>query len=194
VWTPQTYSPAIGCAPRGLSSQHALSWGRTHAIRAGHPGPGSGGRPFIWLPPLCHPEPTRAALAYIDVFVDDFLALRQGTPQDLCQSRRHIFHMLDLLFHRNGASNRHRKTPSPVKKLRFGDANWTARKKLLGWVAVLSPSRQSATKKSATCSLTFHARPIDVPSSPGRSSAVTSAASPPCSPEAWAFSPASMPL
>ena len=88
-----------------------------------------------------HPTPhrptdgaTRAALAYIDVFVDDFLALRQGTPAQLRQARRHVFHSLDLLFRPNDAHDRHRKTPNSIKKLRLGDADWTTQKKLLGWV------------------------------------------------------------
>jgi hypothetical protein len=74
----------------------------------------------------------RAALAYIDVFVDDFLALQQGTPAQLRQARGHIFHSLDLLFPPNNHEDRHRKTPNSIKKLKLGDANWTTRKKLLG--------------------------------------------------------------
>jgi hypothetical protein len=43
-------------------------------------------------------EPTSGTLAYIDVFVDDFFALLQGTPAQLYQAHWHIFHTLDLLF------------------------------------------------------------------------------------------------
>jgi hypothetical protein len=80
------------------------------------------------LAPACPPLPeasTREALAYIDVFVGDFLALRQGFP-------RHIFHSLDLLFRPNDARDRHRKTSNSIKKLKLGDADWTTHKKLLG--------------------------------------------------------------
>jgi hypothetical protein len=77
---------------------------------------------------------TRDALAYIDVFIHDFLALRQGTPRDLTQACRHIFHTLDLLFRPNDPSDQHRKTPNSIKKLKSGDANWATNKKLLGWI------------------------------------------------------------
>jgi hypothetical protein len=49
-------------------------------------------------PPLiATPEPTRAALAYIN----DFLALCQGPPDTLQQAQYHIFHTIDLLFRPN---------------------------------------------------------------------------------------------
>ncbi len=90
--------------------------------------------PVPLRPPPRTPVPTRDALAYIDVFVDDFLALRQGTPDQLRQARRHIFHTIDLLFRPNDEHDRHRKTPNSIKKLRLGDANWATRKQLLGWI------------------------------------------------------------
>jgi hypothetical protein len=80
------------------------------------------------------PTPTRDALAYIDVFVDDFLALRQGNSAQLCQARRYVFHTLDLLFRPNDSEDRHRKTPNLIKKLKLGDADWTTQKKLLSWI------------------------------------------------------------
>jgi hypothetical protein len=80
------------------------------------------------------PVPARDALAYIDVFVDDFLALWQGIPAQLCQARRHVFHTLDLLFRPNDSEDCHRKTPNSIKKLKLGNADWTTRKKLLGWM------------------------------------------------------------
>jgi hypothetical protein len=75
----------------------------------------------LYSPPKA--TPLRDTLAYIDVFVDNFLALRQGTPAQLCQARRHIFHCLDLLFRPNNARDHHRKTPNSIKKLKLGDAN-----------------------------------------------------------------------
>jgi hypothetical protein len=88
-----------------------------------------------------HPAPhrptagaTRVALAYIDVFADDFLALQQGTPAQFRQARRHMFHSLDLLFCPNDAHDYHWKTPNSIKKLRLGDAGWMTKKRLLGWV------------------------------------------------------------
>jgi hypothetical protein len=84
--------------------------------------------------PAPRPAPSRNALAYIDVFVDDFLALRQGSPADLLAARRHVFHTLDLLFRPNDPADRHRKTPNSIKKLLLWDANWATKKKLLGWI------------------------------------------------------------
>jgi hypothetical protein len=81
--------------------------------------------------PTLLPTPTRDPLAYIDVFVNDFLALRQGTLGQLPQARGHIFYSIDLLFRPNDAQHRHRKTPNSIKKLQLGDANWTTYKKLL---------------------------------------------------------------
>jgi hypothetical protein len=85
------------------------------------------------LQPLLLPAPTRNPLAYIDVFVDGFLALCKGTSAQLRQVCRHIFHTIDLRFRLNDTNDRHWETPNSIKKLKLGDADWTTRKKLLGW-------------------------------------------------------------
>jgi hypothetical protein len=74
-------------------------------------------------------------LAAIDVFVDDFIGLCQGTNPTRHSVRRVLMHSLDEIFRPlHPADNPHRKEPASDKKLRQGDGHWETRKLVLGWI------------------------------------------------------------
>ena len=67
-------------------------------------------------PVLNRPSPKRAA--YIDIFVDDFIALVQGDHRQLSRVRRALFHNIDLVFRPlDNADDKHRREPISMKKL-----------------------------------------------------------------------------
>lgn len=78
-----------------------------------------------------HTRPT----AYWDVYVDDFLGLCQGNKTRRQEVKRHLLHNLDKVFRTLEALDTpHGQEPASVKKLLKGDACWTARKVILGWL------------------------------------------------------------
>ena len=74
-------------------------------------------------------------LQYWDVYVDDFLGLGQGSKRRLRMIKRALLHSLDLVFRplENGDLPT-RQEPASVKKLKKGDATWSTRKIMLGWL------------------------------------------------------------
>ena len=105
--------------------------------------------PFVGVPTeVSHPQdpiavpttrdpclPTsQPCAAYVDVFVDDFVALAQSltTRQRV---RRVLFHAVDSVFRPNDFyDDIHRREPNSIKKLRKGDCSWAQVKTILGWV------------------------------------------------------------
>ena len=88
-----------------------------------------------------HPTRTHALkphdrpLAYVDVYMDDFLGLAQGHPGLRERVRSTIFHSIDDVLRPNcPADKAHRSEPISLSKLAKGDAKWATRKILLGWV------------------------------------------------------------
>mmetsp|Transcript_20086 Transcript_20086/g.29792 ORF Transcript_20086/g.29792 Transcript_20086/m.29792 type:complete len:644 (-) Transcript_20086:159-2090(-) len=74
-------------------------------------------------------------LAAVDVFVDDFIAVGQGSPQRLHRLRRILMTAIDDILRPVDANDpSHRKEPISVKKLRQGFADWDTIKPVLGWV------------------------------------------------------------
>ena len=72
--------------------------------------------------------------AYIDVFVDDFLALCQGT-QNRRRVRRLLLQAIDQVFRPNDFhDNQFRREPVSIKKLKQGDVSWNTVKTVLGWI------------------------------------------------------------
>ena len=73
-------------------------------------------------------------LAYIDVFVDDFLGLNQGRRNGR-RVRKILLHAIDdVLRPLDGEDDIHRKEPVSLKKLRQGDCSWSTIKTMLGWI------------------------------------------------------------
>jgi hypothetical protein len=85
------------------------------------------------LPP--HSSGPHTPLTYVDVYMDDFIALAQGHPGRRQHVRSTLFHTIDqFLRPLHPSYNQHRKEPISLKKLHKGDCKWATRKLLLGWI------------------------------------------------------------
>jgi hypothetical protein len=75
-------------------------------------------------------------LAYVDLYMDDFLGLAQGHPGLRERVRSTLFHSIDKIFRPLGPMDDHtsRREPISISKLNKGDAKWATRKCLLGWI------------------------------------------------------------
>jgi len=74
-------------------------------------------------------------LAAVDVFMDDFIGVAQGSPAQLTKTRRHLLHTIDSVFRPLSATDSPFRTePISVTKLLKGDAAWAPCKKILGWI------------------------------------------------------------
>ena len=88
--------------------------------------------PALPAPPLepsdkCHDKP----LSYVDVFVDDFLAVAQGDLPRLKLLRRILLHAVDDIL-KSPLDHPKAREPISLKKL-AADGTWTSGKKILGW-------------------------------------------------------------
>ena len=68
------------------------------------------------------------------MFVDDHIAVTQGSPARLNRIRRTLLHAINTVFRPNRPAEAGRQDPISTKKLRKGDACWSTRKVVLGWV------------------------------------------------------------
>jgi hypothetical protein len=81
------------------------------------------------------PVPRKKPVTYVDVYVDDYLALVQGGVQRRNRVRRILLESIDKVFRPLDASDPDtRQEPTSVKKLLKGDGYWETRKTLLGWI------------------------------------------------------------
>ena len=71
------------------------------------------------------------AITCANVYLDDFISILQGGPQEQTQMTRHIFTMVDKVFRPNTPEDTHRKEPIYVKKLCQGGAAWSTKKIIL---------------------------------------------------------------
>ena len=93
-------------------------------------------------------SPNVKILAYVDVFVDDFLGLAQGTWHRRRHVRRTLFHALDKVFRPlNSQDTTQRKEFLSLKNLDAGDCSWSTFQNLLGWIFD-SNSKNSIDRKS----------------------------------------------
>jgi hypothetical protein len=90
---------------------------------------------------LSHTQPLqrfvqRKLLAYVDLYMDDFLGLAQGHPKLWHRVRDTIFHDIDAVFCPNDSldDGTPRKEPISLSKLQKGNALWATRKVMLGWI------------------------------------------------------------
>jgi hypothetical protein len=79
-------------------------------------------------------QPASRPVASVDVYVDDFLAIAQGSARDLRTARRHLLHAIDDVFSPLADTDEFGNEPISVKKLRKGDASWHTLKIVLGWL------------------------------------------------------------
>ena len=88
--------------------------------------------PTLRDPSLPNPS-TR--LAYIDVFMDDFLGACQGDLSHRRYVRKTLLHAVDTIFRPLDAQDSPlRREPVSLKKLRQGDCSWATTKTVLGWI------------------------------------------------------------
>jgi len=86
-------------------------------------------------PCTTHLQRSRPPLAYVDVFVDDFISLAQGNANRRCTLLQQLLHSIDQVFRPlDSTDTAHRKEPVSIKKLLSGDAAWTTSKTILRWV------------------------------------------------------------
>ena len=76
------------------------------------------------------------ALRYADVYIDDEILVAQGPAPALNKFRRQVFHINDGVFHPNDGQDDPSIQCKPIsaKKLDKGDACWSTRKVILGWL------------------------------------------------------------
>ena len=104
-----------------------------------HPGPSRPAAPLspnLPAPTLRDPSlpSTKELLAYIDVFVDDFIALSQGS-YNRQRVRNILLRAVDQVFRPNDFhDDSFRREPVSIKKLKQGDVSWSTIKTVLGWV------------------------------------------------------------
>jgi hypothetical protein len=70
----------------------------------------------------------------VDVFVDDFIGVAQGSQRRCNNARWCIMHAINRVFARPYAEAAHRKEAISEKKLNKGDGGWRQRKEILGWL------------------------------------------------------------
>jgi len=74
-------------------------------------------------------------LAYVDVFVDDFISLAQGNASKWRTLLWQLLHSIDQVFwSQDNEDSPHHKEPISIKKLLSGNAAWHTSKTILGWV------------------------------------------------------------
>ena len=85
-------------------------------------------KPDIRPPLLLHAGP----VAHVDIYVDDFISLAQGSRELCCNTRRCIMHSIDQIFAQPNKSTSNRKEAVSKKKLNKGDGDWSQWKEILG--------------------------------------------------------------
>jgi hypothetical protein len=79
--------------------------------------------------------PLQQPLNTVDVFMDDFIHITQLPLPDRLGAHRTLFECIDqVLRPLQPSDNCNRKEPNSVKKLIKGDAAWTTKKVILGWL------------------------------------------------------------
>ena len=94
-------------------------------------------QPSLSEPPPGHVSlhsPASEPLSYMDVFVDDFIGLCQGSPARRRLVRRVLLHAVDDVLAQPNLDEPHRQEAVSLKKLLKGDGAWDTRKLILGWI------------------------------------------------------------
>ena len=79
-------------------------------------------------------RPLQERLNQVDVFVDDFIGIAQGSKRQLHNLRRNILHSIDQVLDQPRPGESLRNEAASVKKLLKGDGSWETRKLILGWI------------------------------------------------------------
>ena len=90
---------------------------------------------------------SKIALAYIDIFVDDFLGITQGNKASREEVKRALLHSLDdVLLPLSPTDLPTRQDPASLKKMKQGNSTWATQKILLGWVMTQSGELSTSHK------------------------------------------------
>jgi hypothetical protein len=78
--------------------------------------------------------PRKKPLKYVDVYVNDFIGLTQGSVKTQDYVRDTLLAAVDQVFRPAFTDEgQHRQEPSSTKKLGKGNGYWSTQKKILGW-------------------------------------------------------------
>ena len=73
-------------------------------------------------------------LQYVDLYMEYFCALVQGSTKICSQYHRHLFHCTDLVFRPNKNSDGVHHEPNRTNNLHCWDSAWTTHKNIIGWI------------------------------------------------------------
>ena len=76
----------------------------------------------------------RGPIAHVDVFVDDFIGIAQGSQHQCKNVCRCIMHAVDAVFSQLDLATAQRKEAISEKKLLKGKGGWSQCKEILGWI------------------------------------------------------------
>ena len=77
---------------------------------------------------------SKGALAYIDIFVDDFLGITQGNKVRREEVKRALLHSLnDVLRPLSPTDLPTHQDPASLNNINQGNSTWATQKNLLGW-------------------------------------------------------------
>ena len=90
----------------------------------------------VMLRPPTRLQQRAPALCYTNVYIDDEILVAQGPAPALNKFRRQVFHINDHVFRPNDGQDDPsiRCEPTSAKKFDKGDACWSTRKFILGWL------------------------------------------------------------
>ena len=104
-------------------------------------------KPDIRPPLLLHVGP----VAHVDVYMDDFIGLAQGS-QELCQdTRRCIMHSIDQIFAQPDERTPTRKELVSENKMNKGDGSWNQQKEILVWILDMHKGTMELTDWKKEC-------------------------------------------
>ena len=87
---------------------------------------------------------SKGALAYIDIFVDDYLGFTQGNKARREEVKRALLHSLDdVLLPLSTTDLPTRQDPASLKKMKQGDSTWETQK--FYWGGLLTQSGELST-------------------------------------------------
>jgi hypothetical protein len=79
--------------------------------------------------------PFQAPVNVVEVYMDDFILLSQQSRDERLRARRTLFECIDsVLRPLSPGDDPKRKEPNSTKKLAQGDAHWSCKKLVLGWL------------------------------------------------------------
>ena len=73
-------------------------------------------------------------VAHIDILIDDFIGVTQGSPEHCQHAHGCILHAIDKVFAQSGPNTPNQIETVSKKKMLKGDGGWNQHKEILGWM------------------------------------------------------------